>query len=81
MSVTDVLDAVRAMSPEDRERVRSLLETLTTELGPQEEARRNLYKAGLLLEEKSRPIVARARRTPVPIKGKSLSETVIEERR
>jgi hypothetical protein len=81
MSVTDVLEAVRAMSPEERARVRALLEVLPTEpRSPEEQAQRNLYEAGLLVAAEPRRVAARARCSPVPIKGKPLSETVIEER-
>jgi hypothetical protein len=81
MSVKDVLEAVRAMTPEERARVRALLEVLPAEPGsPQEQAQRNLYEAGLLAETEPRRVPAGARHTPVPIKGKPLSETVIEER-
>jgi hypothetical protein len=81
MSVNDVLEAVRAMSPEERARVRALLDLLPTEpRSPEEHAQRNLYEAGLPIETEARRVPARARH-PVPIKGKPLSETVIEERR
>jgi hypothetical protein len=46
----------------------------------EEHAQRLLYEAGLLTETRPRRASASQRRTPVPIKGKPLSETVIEER-
>ena len=81
MSVNDVLEAVRAMSADERARVRSPLDTLAVE--PQsleEQAQHSLYEAGLLAEIHPRHAIATPRRTPVPIRGKPLSETVIEER-
>jgi len=82
MSVNEVLEAVRAMSPEERAKVRALIDALGKELKtPQERARQRLCDAGLLSEPRPRtPHSARARLSPVPIEGKPLSETVIEER-
>lgn len=81
MSVNEVLEAVRAMSPEERARVRDLLDALPSEpSSPEESAQARLYEAGLLSEKRPRSTRRRARHTPVEIKGKPLSETVIEER-
>jgi hypothetical protein len=81
MSVTDVLEAVRAMSPEERAKVRSLLEALGTESKePQETARLRLLEAGLLADLRPPEAAVRPRQSPAQIKGKPLSETVIEER-
>ena len=81
MSVSEVLEAVRAMSPEERERVRALLDALP-DASPTREyaAQARLQEAGLLGERRARTPGARARHTPVEIKGKPLSETIIEER-
>ncbi len=69
------------MSPEERERVRALLDTLPDDpASPEEAAQARLREAGLLAETKPRATSTRARRTPVEIKGKPLSETIIEER-
>lgn len=81
MSVKEVLEAVRALSPEERAQVRALLDTLPdASSSPEEEAQARLREAGLLGETKPREVSARARRTPVEIKGKPLSETIVEER-
>ena len=82
MSVSEVLEAVRAMSPEERERVRALLDALpdATSSAADDAAQARLHEAGLLGETQPRASSARARRTPVEIKGKPLSETIIEER-
>ncbi len=80
MSVSEVLEAVRAMSPEERERVRALLNALLDgSSSTNDAAQARLREAGWLSE--TRPLAARARRTPVEIKGKPLSETIVEERR
>jgi hypothetical protein len=82
MSVNDVLEAVKGMSPEERERVRALLDTLPHDpISPEEAAQAKLREAGLLIGTGVRPASTRARNTPVEIKGKPLSNTIIEERR
>lgn len=81
MSVNDVLDAVRIMLPEERAQVRALLDALpNVPQSPQEIVQARLREAGLLGETSPRVANARARHTPVEIKGKPLSETIIEER-
>ncbi len=81
MSVNEVLEAVKGMSSEEREQVRALLDTLPdAPTSPEEAAQARLREAGLLTETKPRAESARARRSPVEIKGKPLSETIIEER-
>jgi hypothetical protein len=80
VSVSEVLEAVRAMSPEERARVRALLDVLLNGSSSTDDAAQaRLHEAGLL--SGTRPLAARARRTPVEIKGKPLSETIVEERR
>lgn len=81
MSVNEVLEAVRAMSPEERAQVRTLLNKLSDATQSAEESvQASLREAGLLTEVPQRQRSARARHTPVQIKGKPLSETIIEER-
>lgn len=82
MSVNEVLEAVRSLTPEERERVRALLDTLTgVPSSPEDEVQARLRAAGLLGETRPHAVTGRARNTPVEIKGKPLSETIIEERR
>lgn len=82
MSVSEVLEAVRAMSPEERERVRALLDALpdATSSAADDAAQARLHEAGLLGETRTRVAGTRARHSPVEIKGKPLSETIVEER-
>jgi hypothetical protein len=81
MSVNEVLEAVRAMSPEERAQVRALLNKLSdTSQSSEELAQAKLREAGLLAVSPIRRASTRARHTPVEIKGKPLSETIIEER-
>lgn len=82
MSVKEVLEAVRTLSPEERAQVRALLDTLPdTPPSPDEDAQARLRAAGLLGETGRRSPADRTRHTPVEIKGKPLSQTVVEERR
>lgn len=82
MSVKEVLEAVRTLSPEERAQVRALLDTLpSAPTSPEEEAQARLRAAGLLGETGPRATAGRARHTPVEIKGKPLSQTIVEERR
>jgi hypothetical protein len=83
MSVKEVLEAVRTLSPEERAQVRALLNTLPdASLSPEEEAQGRLRAIGLLGDETKRhPATGRTRHTPVEIKGKPLSRTIVEERR
>jgi hypothetical protein len=82
MSLKEVLEAVRRLTPEEREQVRALLDTLpSTSSTPEGEVQARLRAAGLLGETRTPAAAGRARRTPVEIKGKPLSETVIEGRR
>lgn len=96
-TVEEILSAVKELLPGEQAEVRRRLDTLPaeaseTEAGPDDKrqaaidldqrVQRALYEAGLVREIKP-PITDPApyRREPIAIKGKPLSETVIEERR
>ena len=82
MSVKEILEAVRALSHEERAQVRALLDTPPdAPLSPEEGAQARLRAAGLLAETVRHPATGRTRHTPVEIKGKPLSQTIIDERR
>lgn len=82
MSAKEVLEAVRTLTPEEREHLRALLATPPGDpSSPEEEAQARLRAAGLLGETHSPSAAGRGRRTPVEIKGKPLSETIVEDRR
>jgi hypothetical protein len=81
MNVNEVLEAVRAMSPEERAQVHALLNKLSgVSQSSEKPVQARLREAGLLTETPTRQTKAGARHTPVQIKGKPLSETIIEER-
>lgn len=81
MSLQDVLEAVHAMSQAEREQVRCLLDTLPeAPASPEESALARLREAGLLVTAGRQEASIRVRRTPVEIKGKPLSETIVDER-
>jgi hypothetical protein len=78
MSVLEVIEAVKSMSPPEQERVRTALDSLSN--SGEEAAMAKLRASGLLINGPSNP-AARSRVMPVEIKGQPLSHTVIEERR
>jgi hypothetical protein len=96
-SVEEIVNAAKALPPDEQAEVRRRLDTLPavateTEAGSDDKhqpaidldqrVQRALYEAGLVREIKP-PIIDPTpyRREPIAIKGKPLSETVIEERR
>lgn len=95
MSVNEVLEAVRAMSPEERAQVKALLDTLPPEqLSPQEsgqtsaedELERELIAEGIIVDRSELNLspdtsAPLSAFKPVPATGKPVSEIVIEERR
>ena len=97
MSVEEIVEAVRALPPEEQAELRRRLEALAAQPDKKERradqnlqtnrdldqrVQRALFEAGLLSEIKP-PITDPTpyRREPIKIVGKPLSETVIEERR
>ncbi len=73
---------MRALSPEEREQVKALLDTLPDEQPSAEDlAVQTLIDAGLLRRRQPRQQRSAVSRTPIEIKGGPLSETIIEERR
>jgi hypothetical protein len=81
------VNLVKALPPEEQAELRRRLDALSGQPGElasdlNERAQRALYEAGLLSEIKPPITDPRPyRRDPIKIKGKPLSETVIEERR
>jgi hypothetical protein len=82
VGVKEVLEAIRALTPEERTQVRAFLDALPeAPLSSQEEAPARLRVVGLLSETWQRSTTGRPRRTPVEIRGKPLSWTIVDERR
>ena len=96
-TVEEIVNAAKALPPEEQAEVRRRLDTLPAQPDENEvlvddsrqaatdldqRVQRALYEAGLVREIKP-PITDPTpyRREPIAIKGKPLSETVIEERR
>lgn len=90
-TVEEILSAVKELPPQERAELKRRIEGLVAQPEPAEGAQaadldqrvqRALYEAGLVSEIKP-PITDPTpyRREPITIKGKPLSETVIEERR
>jgi hypothetical protein len=86
-NLEEIVNAVKALPPEEQAELRRRLDALPGQPGElasdlNERAQRALYEAGLLSEIKPPITDPRPyRRDPIKIKGKPLSETVIEERR
>jgi hypothetical protein len=86
-NLEEIVNAVKALPPEEQAELRRRLDALPGQPGElandlNERAQRVLYEAGVLSEIKPPITDPRPyRRDPIKIKGKPLSETVIEERR
>ncbi|MBA3257268.1 MAG: hypothetical protein H0W34_12825 [Pyrinomonadaceae bacterium] len=93
-TVEEILNAVRELPPHEQAEVKRRLEGLladpderqapaeTQQAGDLDQRiQRALYDAGLISEIKPRVKRPRERRPPIKIKGKPLSETIIEDRR
>jgi hypothetical protein len=82
VSVKEILEAIRVLSPEERAQVRALLDTSPdATLSPKEGVQTRLRAAELLGKTVRRPATGRTRHTPVEIKGRPLSWTIVDERR
>jgi hypothetical protein len=79
-----VLDDIKTLRPEELAEVRRAIEGLTepeSKEAERERALRVLERSGLVKQVKRPPTGGRRDRAPVPIAGRPLSETIIEERR
>jgi hypothetical protein len=95
-TVEEILTAVKHLPPDEQAEVKRRLEVMIHRPKPEEtpadavrqaagdldqRIQRALYDAGLISEIKPRVKRPRERRPPIRIKGKPLSETIIEDRR
>ena len=94
-TVEEIVRAVKDLPPHEQVEVKRQVNVLVTPLddgnAPLDETRqaadldqriqRALYEAGLIREIRPRVKRPRVRRPPIKIKGKPLSETIIEDRR
>lgn len=93
-TVEEIVNAVKDLPPQEQAEVKRRLEGLlpqsvqadvpdeTLQAGDLDQRlQRALYEAGLVSEIKPRVKRPRVRRPPIRIKGKPLSETIIEDRR
>ena len=87
MSVTEILEAISNLSPEDRAQVKALLDTLAAAPVPhmtgEEFARRLAAKEIATLPESltDEDFAEEDAWKPIEVKGAPLSEIIIEERR
>lgn len=95
-TVEEIVNAIRELSSRERAEVKRRLETLPAQPDENEVStgddfqaatdldqriQRALFEAGLITEIRPPVKRPRERRPPIKIKGKPLSETVIEDRR
>ena len=93
-TVEEILRAVKDLAPGEQAEVKRRLDTLTADndkrasdetrqaaVDLDQRIQRALYDAGLITEIKPPVKRPRERTPPIKIKGKPLSETVIEDRR
>jgi len=86
MSLTEILEEVARLSPAEKAQVRPILsveldgESVSTIRERQEQVLQIMLQKGMIRRIPPRQNVPRTFR-PIPIKGKPLSETIIEERR
>lgn len=78
-----VIEEVKALPPEDIKQLRSVLDDLLERKSKEEEVERLLLEAGLISEIKKpkRDREAFRKYKPIKVKGKPVSETLIEGRR
>ena len=82
MRMKEILETIRVLSPEERAQVRALLDTPPdATLASEEGAQAGLRAAGPPGETVRRLATGRTRHTPVEIKGRPLSWTIVDERR
>jgi len=83
-NVERVLDQIRALTAEEQQQVRAALNSGDTNpLMTEDEFEQHLLATGVISSIPSRNLGSAdySRRRPVEVKGKPVSETIIEERR
>jgi len=93
-TVEEIVNAAKALPPDQQAELRQRLEAMTNTAADRLQSdgqtnqkelnariHRALYDAGLVKEVSPPPKRPRERRPPIKIKGKPLSETIIEDRR
>jgi len=83
LTLDSVIEAVKALPQEDIKQLRSVLDDLLERKSKEEEVQRLLLEAGLILEIKQpkRDVEAFEKYKPKKVKGRPVSETLLEERR
>ena len=95
-TVEEIVNAIKGLPPGERAEVKRRLETIPAQTDAygdvsgdelkaatdlDQRIHRALYEAGLVSDINPPARVRRERRPPIKIKGKPLSETIIEDRR
>lgn len=82
-AVTNIVKQIKKLSPAEQQELRTIL-SLARPKATEEDFRHALIAAGLLSSPSPEARARAARRRPfkpVPVRGKPISETLIEERR
>jgi hypothetical protein len=85
-TLEQVLEKVKELAPEEQQKVCELLESLSSESKPKmtiAEVEQKMLEDGFLthIPQPIRDVVSFQKRKLIEVKGKPLSETIIEERR
>ena len=83
LTLDKVIEDVKTLPQEEIKQLRSVLDDLLERKSKEEEVERLLLEAGLISEIKKpkRSVEAFRKYKPIKVKGKPVSETLIEERR
>lgn len=88
MSLQEIMKEIKALTPDEQRQLRKFLDKLlkistSTSKSTKVELERKLLEAGLISE--SKPLIVDIERyrsyKPVKVRGKPVSETIVEERR
>ena len=81
VTLEQVLQEVKTLPPDAQRQLRDILDVWLQENSLEERLEQLLYEAGLRSDRRTSLSGSRWDYTPVAIKGKPVSETIIEERR
>jgi hypothetical protein len=86
LTLDEIVEEVKTLTSDEQRKLRELLDELLKEpptRSPEEELEHKLFEAGLLSEIKPSTVDVESYRRyqPIEVKGKPVSETLIEERR
>lgn len=78
--IAQVIKLIERLTPEERRRVRELMDSARPQ-GPEDEVDRRLLEGGLIRQIPRRPADRGPNPQPISVQGKPVSQTIVEERR